>query len=79
VQGTVERCVFTGSIFNIHVRVSERLQVPAALTIDEVAKFGEQKLRPESVVALHWRPEDIVFVEDSEAAGALTPSYKEST
>ena len=31
---------------------------------------GEENLRPESVVGLHWRPEDIVFVEDSESAGA---------
>jgi hypothetical protein len=27
---------------------------------------------------LHWRPEDIVFVEDSEMAGASTPSHEES-
>ena len=36
---------------------------------DEVAILGEENLRPESVVELHWRPEDIVFVEDSEIAG----------
>jgi ABC-type Fe3+/spermidine/putrescine transport system ATPase subunit len=70
VRGTVERFVFTGSVFNAHVRVSERLEVRAALTIEEVATLGEENLRPESVVALHWRPEDIVFVEDSEIAGA---------
>src|SRR5205823_5721402 len=68
-RGTVERFVFTGSVFNIHVRVSERLEVRAVLTIDEVAILGEENLRPESVVELHWRPEDIVFVEDSEIAG----------
>jgi ABC-type Fe3+/spermidine/putrescine transport system ATPase subunit len=66
VRGTVERLTFTGSIFNIHVRVSERLEVRAALTIEEVATLGEDNLRPESVVELHWRPEDIVFLEDSE-------------
>ena len=70
VRGTVERFVFTGSVFNAHVRVSERLEVRAALTIEEIATLGEENLRPESVVALHWRPEDIVFVEDSEIAGA---------
>jgi ABC-type Fe3+/spermidine/putrescine transport system ATPase subunit len=66
VRGTIERVTFTGSIFNIHVRVSERLEVRAALTIEEVATLGEDNLRPESVVELRWRPEDIVFLEDSE-------------
>jgi ABC-type Fe3+/spermidine/putrescine transport system ATPase subunit len=69
-RGTVERFVFTGSVFNIHVRVSEQLEARAALTIEEVAALGEENLRPESVVALHWRPEDIVFVEDPEAVAA---------
>jgi len=69
VRGTIERFIFTGSVFNAHVRVSERLEVRAALTIEEVATLGEENLRPASVVALHWRPEDIVFVEDSEIAG----------
>jgi ABC-type Fe3+/spermidine/putrescine transport system ATPase subunit len=78
VPGTVERFVFTGSVFNMHVRVSERLEVRAALTIDEVATLGEENLRPESVVVLHWRPEDIVFVEDSEIAGAPRPSQEDS-
>jgi ABC-type Fe3+/spermidine/putrescine transport system ATPase subunit len=70
VRGTVERLIFTGSVFNIHTRVSERLEVRAALTIEEVATLGEENLRPEQVVELHWRPEDIVFVEDSETADA---------
>jgi len=70
VRGTVERLVFTGSVFNMHVRVSERLEVRAALTIDEVAALGEENLRPDSTVELHWRPEDVVFVEDSETAAA---------
>jgi ABC-type Fe3+/spermidine/putrescine transport system ATPase subunit len=66
VRGTIERCVFTGSVFNMHVRVNERLEVRAALSIDEVAALGEENIRPASVVDLYWRPEDIVFVEDSE-------------
>jgi hypothetical protein len=78
VRGTVERLIFTGSIFNIHVRVSERLEVRAALTIEEVATLGEDNLRPESLVELHWRPEDIVFVEDSEVAGAPGLFYEDS-
>ena len=78
VRGTVERLIFTGSVFNIHVRVSERLEVRAALTTEEVAALGEENLRSEKVVALHWRPEDIVFVEDCETAGAPRPSHKDS-
>ena len=66
VRGTIERFIFTGSVFNMHVRVSERLEVRAALTIDDVATLGEENLRPDSVVELSWRPEDVVFVEDSE-------------
>ena len=70
VRGTVERFIFTGSVFNMHVRVSERLEVRAALTIDEVARLNEENLRPASVVELYWRPEDVVFVEDSEIPDA---------
>jgi ABC-type Fe3+/spermidine/putrescine transport system ATPase subunit len=76
VRGTLERLVFTGSVFNIYVRVSERLEVRAALTTDEVASLGQENLRPESVMELHWRPEDIVFLEDSETAGTPAPSYE---
>jgi ABC-type Fe3+/spermidine/putrescine transport system ATPase subunit len=78
VRGTVERLTFTGSIFNIHVRVSERLEVRAALTIEEVATLGEDNLRTESVVELRWRPEDIVFLEDSEVAGAPGHFHEDS-
>jgi ABC-type Fe3+/spermidine/putrescine transport system ATPase subunit len=70
VRGTVERFIFTGSVFNMHVRVSERLEVRAALTIDEVARLNEENLRPASVVELYWRPEDVVFVEDSDMPDA---------
>jgi hypothetical protein len=48
--------------------VSEQLEVRAALTIEKAAALGEENFRPESVVELHWRPEDVVFVEDSEVA-----------
>jgi len=67
VRGTVERLVFTGSVFNMNVRVSERLELRAALAIEEVSVLREENLRPGSVVELHWRPEDIVFLEDSES------------
>jgi hypothetical protein len=65
VRGTVERFVFTGSVFNTHVRVIEGLEVRAALTIEEVSMLGEESLHPDSYLELHWRQEDIVFVEDS--------------
>ncbi|MBX5469217.1 MAG: ABC transporter ATP-binding protein [Thermoleophilaceae bacterium] len=67
--GTVERVIFTGSAFNVSVRVSEELEIRAALTVDEVAGLGEEVLRQDSRVAVHWAPEDVVFVQDSEAAG----------
>ena len=68
VRGTVERIVFTGSVFNIYVRVSERLELRVALTTDEVARLGQDNLSPGLAVELHWRPEDIVLVADSEIA-----------
>ena len=39
------------------------------MAIEEIATLREENLRPGSVVALHWRPEDVVFVEDSEVKG----------
>ncbi len=62
----VDRLVFTGTIFNLHLRVGERLDVRAALTIDEIAALGEDSLRPNSIVTLRWRPDDIVFVADTD-------------
>jgi ABC-type Fe3+/spermidine/putrescine transport system ATPase subunit len=76
VRGTVERSIFTGSVFNIYVRVSERLEVRAALTIEKATALGD--LRPGSVVELHWRSADVVFVEDSEVAGAPGLFHKDS-
>ncbi|HEY4164786.1 MAG TPA: ABC transporter ATP-binding protein [Dongiaceae bacterium] len=73
VRGTIERLVFTGSIFNVHVRVGGQLEIRVALTIEEAAELGEENLRPGSAVDLRWRPEDIVFVEDVDAAPASRP------
>jgi ABC-type Fe3+/spermidine/putrescine transport system ATPase subunit len=78
VRGVIERFIFAGFVFNANVRVSERLEVKVGLTMDEVAKIGEEGLRPGSVVELHWLPEDIVFVENSEVTDAPTPSRGES-
>lgn len=68
VRGVIERSVFTGSVFNIHVRVSARLEIRVALSLDDVASLGEENLRPETSVELHWRSEDVIFVEDTEGA-----------
>jgi ABC-type Fe3+/spermidine/putrescine transport system ATPase subunit len=68
VAGTVDRLVFTGSVFNAHVRVSDALEIRAALSVDDVAALGEERLRPGSVVGLRWSATDVVFVEDSESS-----------
>jgi ABC-type Fe3+/spermidine/putrescine transport system ATPase subunit len=73
VRGTIERLVFTGSIFNLHVRVGAELEIRAAVTIEAAARLGEENLRPGAVVELHWRPEDIVFVEDLDAVPTKRP------
>ena len=68
VRGIVDRFSFTGSVFNLLVRAGERLMIAAALTLDDVASYGEEGLRPGSEVELCWRWEDVVFVEDSEGS-----------
>jgi ABC-type Fe3+/spermidine/putrescine transport system ATPase subunit len=73
VRGTIERLVFTGSIFNLHVRVGAELEIRAAVTIEEAARLGEENLRPGAIVKLDWRPEDIVFVEDLDAVPTKRP------
>jgi ABC-type Fe3+/spermidine/putrescine transport system ATPase subunit len=73
VHGTIERLVFTGSIFNLHVRVGAELEIRAAVTIEEAARLGEENLSPGAIVELHWRPEDIVFVEDLDVVPTNRP------
>jgi hypothetical protein len=68
VVGTVDRTIFTGSAFNVYVRVSEQLEIRAALTADHVAALGEENLQQHSPVAVEWAPEDVVFVRDSDSA-----------
>jgi ABC-type Fe3+/spermidine/putrescine transport system ATPase subunit len=68
--GTVERVIFTGSKFNVHVRVSEELEIRAALTLDEVAGIGDENLRPDARVTVQWAPDDVVFVHDSDGRPA---------
>jgi len=73
VRGTIERLVFTGSIFNLHVRIGTELEIRAAVTLEEAARLGEQNLRPGATVQLLWRTEDVVFVEDLEAIPSNRP------
>jgi ABC-type Fe3+/spermidine/putrescine transport system ATPase subunit len=64
VHGVVERVVFTGSLFNVHVVVADDLQIRAAVTIEEMATLGADRLVPEAEVQVSWAPRDVVFVED---------------
>jgi ABC-type Fe3+/spermidine/putrescine transport system ATPase subunit len=62
--GTVERALFTGSVFDITVRIGASLELRAAVSPDEVAAGGAESFAVGRPVSLSWRPEDIVFVED---------------
>jgi ABC-type Fe3+/spermidine/putrescine transport system ATPase subunit len=70
VCGTAERVVFTGSLFNVHVRLSDELEIRAALPIDDLARLGSDELTPGRKVELSWEPRDVVFVEDDGMAPA---------
>ena len=61
IQGTIERRVFTGSHYELHVRTKQgvALQVVAGLAFASVHD-GE-------TVRLSWGPEDIQFVEESDS------------
>ncbi|MBS1843112.1 MAG: ABC transporter ATP-binding protein [Actinobacteria bacterium] len=63
-SGTVNRTVFTGSVFEVYVDVSEELEVRSAMTADEVAALGEA-LSPGSRVDLTWEAKDVMVVEDN--------------
>ena len=62
-HGTVERVVFTGSVFEVHVRVREDLELRVAQTVHNVAGFGDA-LAPGATVSLTWSPDDVIIVED---------------
>ena len=63
--GRIERVVFTGSVFDAHVRLSDELTVRVSLTIAEMAALGDQA-REGAEVRLTWAPEDVIFVEDAD-------------
>jgi ABC-type Fe3+/spermidine/putrescine transport system ATPase subunit len=64
--GTVDRVVFTGSLFNVHARISDDLEIRAAVTTEEMARLGHEELTPGTRVELWWEPGDVVFVQDDQ-------------
>jgi spermidine/putrescine transport system ATP-binding protein len=62
--GTVEQMTFTGSAFECLISVSAELWVKASLTAAEVAELGGMLEHGERVT-VSWRPEDVIFVEDT--------------
>jgi ABC-type Fe3+/spermidine/putrescine transport system ATPase subunit len=62
-HGEVQRVVFTGSLFDVYVRVRDDLEVRAALSLGEVGRLGDA-LAPGTLVNLSWSPDDVIFVED---------------
>jgi ABC-type Fe3+/spermidine/putrescine transport system ATPase subunit len=62
--GVVERAVFTGSVFDVCVRVGSSLELRAAVPPEDVAAVGAERLEVGQTVELAWRPDDILFVED---------------
>jgi ABC-type Fe3+/spermidine/putrescine transport system ATPase subunit len=70
VAGKADRVVFTGSVFKIHVRVSDTLEIRAAMPIEEMARIGSDAITPGRDVELSWEARDVVFVEDDGTAPA---------
>jgi spermidine/putrescine transport system ATP-binding protein len=68
--GTVDRLVFTGSVFHAHVRISESLEIRAAVPPEDMARLPAERLQPGAAVDVTWSAEDVVFVEDSSARPA---------
>jgi ABC-type Fe3+/spermidine/putrescine transport system ATPase subunit len=70
VPGTLDRLVFTGSLFHAHVRVSDALEVRATVPVEDLAAVGGERLAPGAPVHVTWAADDVVIVEDSAAAPA---------
>jgi hypothetical protein len=65
-HGVVDRILFTGSVFDIVVHDETGLEIRAASSDDRFAS-----LAPGTPVTLTWEPEDVLFVEDTDADVAL--------
>ena len=70
-NGTVERVAFQGSAFEVTARLSDTVTLRASVTIAEAETLGDV-LSHGRDVTLAWRPADVIFVEDTEQAGAST-------
>lgn len=64
VAGHVDRIMFTGSIFSVHVRVDEDTEIRAAISVEDWGRTHGDDLRPGSPVVLTWNHDDVVFVVD---------------
>ncbi len=64
ISGVVERCVFTGTQYDLIVKTpADTLHVSTGTKV-----LGD--LAPGKPVSLSWRAEDVVFVEDTDDVGA---------
>jgi ABC-type Fe3+/spermidine/putrescine transport system ATPase subunit len=68
-HGEVQRVVFTGSLFEVYVRVREDLEVRSTLTVSEAGQLGDA-LTPGTRLDMSWSPNDVMFVEDVHEAAA---------
>jgi ABC-type Fe3+/spermidine/putrescine transport system ATPase subunit len=62
--GTVEQMTFTGSAYECLVSLGAQLWLKSSLNAGEVAELGGV-LEHGEAVAVSWRPEDVIFVEDT--------------
>lgn len=63
--GVVQRNVFTGSVFELHVKVGEALGIRLTSSPEEVAAWGADMLGVGREVQLAWRADAVVILEDS--------------
>jgi ABC-type Fe3+/spermidine/putrescine transport system ATPase subunit len=71
-NGVVERITFTGNVFDLLIRTDSGLEVRACTNDNQFATVAQG-----SDVSVSWRPEDVLFVEDSDAgedAGSTAPA-----
>lgn len=64
-RGRVVRVVFTGTTFLSYVLVGPALEIKVSLSADKVAALP-RAIEIGAEVALSWRPDDVILVEDSE-------------
>jgi ABC-type Fe3+/spermidine/putrescine transport system ATPase subunit len=64
-DGIVQRMTFTGSVFDLHVRIGSTLEVRVTASPDEVASIGADRLHVGRTVRLAWRPDAVVILEDN--------------